>query len=650
MLSNCAWLAGSRRRQRLMIIATAVSALASIVAHAQESCLDRCGNVYKWTGEFTAEANGQGSNIPLGAGNTGAYQAQSSFTGNINVSAPPPLGAPTIYKGTSTDAIGLYNLQDTVTTPDPFFSATVTGHPDLSIVVNGVPTVTNSAQLRLDADCTYTFISDPAFPALYVETDSDGGRFTFHAPAALMGLSLIKQIPLPQDKVLLEADAQGDEGVQFAAKGFFASIPVHTHWKFYPGCKVQLPQVFRQWSIVDGAQHWGGEIYDHYSTHTIAERGCALTSLAMALRFAGVTTTPPGKALDPGTLNDFLKDPQAMCKVVTDLLEGRGFGGTDICSGTTGYSGPNLKFDVATRYVSRFGRLKFQYLTAGSRESADDVLDRELCNSDPHPVIVGVKDSDISPGSFVPGHYVVVTGRQQKSDGSPQYLIEDPATPDRRTLDDYGNSFKLRGAVKDPASDISALDLAIDQNASLLISDAARHRTGLDSATGSIVQQIPGSASMVDSISDDSGEVSPAQSPDAHIVQLFQPVNGTFVVTVNGLQRGLYSLDIDAFSSDGSPQPGIVLHGTTWPGASSTYRVSFVKTPLSRPTVRAVPGDRNGDGVVNCADLAVVKAAFGRRLGQSEYDPRADVNGDGVVNIVDLSTVARALPAGTVCR
>jgi hypothetical protein len=51
-----------------------------------------------------------------------------------------------------------------------------------------------------------------------------------------------------------------------------------------------------------------------------------------------------------------------------------------------------------------------------------------------------------------------------------------------------------------------------------------------------------------------------------------------------------------------------------------------------------------------CADLALVKAAFGSKLGQPAYNPIADVNNDGVVNIIDLSTVARALPAGTTCN
>jgi len=53
---------------------------------------------------------------------------------------------------------------------------------------------------------------------------------------------------------------------------------------------------------------------------------------------------------------------------------------------------------------------------------------------------------------------------------------------------------------------------------------------------------------------------------------------------------------------------------------------------------------------VNCADIAIVKASFGKKVGQSGFDPRADVNGDRVVNVLDLSTVARRLRAGTACR
>jgi hypothetical protein len=69
---------------------------------------------------------------------------------------------------------------------------------------------------------------------------------------------------------------------------------------------------------------------------------------------------------------------------------------------------------------------------------------------------------------------------------------------------------------------------------------------------------------------------------------------------------------------------------------------------FAAPVVK-VTGDADGDGAVTCTDLSIVRAAFGRRKGQSGYDARADLNGDGIVNLMDVSIVSRALPTGTKC-
>ena len=60
-------------------------------------------------------------------------------------------------------------------------------------------------------------------------------------------------------------------------------------------------------------------------------------------------------------------------------------------------------------------------------------------------------------------------------------------------------------------------------------------------------------------------------------------------------------------------------------------------------------GDLNLDGSVTCADVAIVKAAFGTSTGQPGFNPVADVNNDGKVNIKDLAYVTQRLPAGTSC-
>jgi hypothetical protein len=62
-----------------------------------------------------------------------------------------------------------------------------------------------------------------------------------------------------------------------------------------------------------------------------------------------------------------------------------------------------------------------------------------------------------------------------------------------------------------------------------------------------------------------------------------------------------------------------------------------------------VAGDVNGDGQVTCADTAVVRAAFGSRRGQPNYNAAADQNNDGIISVIDLSMVTQRLPAGTKC-
>jgi len=98
------------------------------------------------------------------------------------------------------------------------------------------------------------------------------------------------------------------------------------------------------------------------------------------------------------------------------------------------------------------------------------------------------------------------------------------------------------------------------------------------------------------------------------------------VSTTNSTPPGSYTLAISGIS-------GVLSHVATVP---------FV--------VNGVPGDVNGDGKVDCADLALVRTAFGKRTGQSGYDPRTDFNGDGVTDIKDLAFVSRQMPPGTTCQ
>ncbi len=65
-------------------------------------------------------------------------------------------------------------------------------------------------------------------------------------------------------------------------------------------------------------------------------------------------------------------------------------------------------------------------------------------------------------------------------------------------------------------------------------------------------------------------------------------------------------------------------------------------------TIR-LTGDLNSDGAVDCTDLQIVRASFGKRVGDAGFDPRADVNGDGVVNVRDLLYVSQRVVSTTRC-
>jgi hypothetical protein len=88
---------------------------------------------------------------------------------------------------------------------------------------------------------------------------------------------------------------------------------------------------------------------------------------------------------------------------------------------------------------------------------------------------------------------------------------------------------------------------------------------------------------------------------------------------------------------------------------SSTARVKveavgnvFFDVSNANFTIR-LTGDVDGSGVVDCADLAIVKASMGKSTGQPGFDARADVNNDGVVNVRDLAYVSQRVAVGTQC-
>lgn len=197
-------------------------------------------------------------------------------------------------------------------------------------------------------------------------------------------------------------------------------------------------------------------------------------------------------------------------------------------------------------------------------------------------MIVGVDLNGV-----VPSHYVIVTGRQGN-----QYQIVDPGHRSVTSLDP-NDGFSIRGQVIDPPSDVSALNLSVG-DAELLIIDPTGNRMGFDSASGIIHEEIPRSTHFIDSLKDDlTGE---AATEVSYSVPMFQPLQGTYQVSVIGLKLGTYTLLINSFSQDGSPQPALAVSGMTRPGLTSTYLIAYSSTPgaVARVFDTFLQDDSNG--------------------------------------------------------
>jgi uncharacterized membrane protein len=76
------------------------------------------------------------------------------------------------------------------------------------------------------------------------------------------------------------------------------------------------------------------------------------------------------------------------------------------------------------------------------------------------------------------------------------------------------------------------------------------------------------------------------------------------------------------------------------PRLSSNVGLTLTMSNLSSTVSVTRNLDINQDGLVDQPDLNIIQAAFDCTIGQSCYDPRADIDADGRVDVVDSATVA----------
>src|SRR5215213_1930092 len=444
---------------RLTALLAIAGAAAPVPVWAQQAAsllkgAGRFENTKKWKGSFTLTGSGGVQTA------SDTYSLSRSVSGSFTLTLQFSTTSSALYTGSSG---ALVSVNDKNVHFDPIYGTS-------SSTYQGSGVSTDPVEFHIDEDsCNYSLSTGGQIPVVATFIDANGSSSsatTLYGWSSGNGLG-IRDISLPESGRTLSGSNQFTDGTG----------DWHVAWTLEGDRDRDLGvKAYSQ-----GDPVWRTELLDHSTSITIKQKGCALTSLAMGMGFAGFP-------INPGELNFTMK-----------------FLG--------GFLGRNVNWPVATDKASN-GLMKFHGFRSGSTGAIDDVL----CMG--FPVIAGVKfKTVIEKGKpvVVPGHFVIVTGRQGN-----EFFINDPAGAHTQ-LSQYG-AFETRGFVTDATwnanpnhcggppplqasattarnqqaaaatvGDKSALTISADNNVELLVIDPNGKRTGHDGATGDILEEIPGS-------------------------------------------------------------------------------------------------------------------------------------------------------------
>ncbi len=232
---------------------------------------------------------------------------------------------------------------------------------------------------------------------------------------------------------------------------------------------------------------WGADEYDHGMRQdvgcgeTIAQCGCAMTSVATVLSLFNVVATGEGEELNPQTLNDWFN---AMARNTNSGWVSRG------------YSYGNVDWLAANAFSAE---------VASQRAGSPVVSYRSWGQGTPEEV-----RSELQAGRFVvlevPGHFIAAVGLDGEPptdgpDNGQDIIINDPFFADRITLASYDGlvrSSRLFNVDRIEDADLSAISISVPSNLRVRVSIGGKTTGTLDDGNASEIaggasEEIPGS-------------------------------------------------------------------------------------------------------------------------------------------------------------
>ncbi|MGH7203119.1 MAG: C39 family peptidase [Candidatus Levyibacteriota bacterium] len=290
-------------------------------------------------------------------------------------------------------------------------------------------------------------------------------------------------------------------------------------------------------------QPWGQSEYDHVKQlratgfeATMDRWGCAVTSIAMVLKYHNINQLPDGTTITPGSLNKWLNNNNG-------YQYGYGPNGDWYSSVVWSAIGTLTK----QIYDTHRSDIKLQTQSfASSYPAGNPILDNDI---DIGNDISKFPDILLVKNALTNGHYVVAKGKIDNT-----YAINDPEW-NYSDLTSFGNNYSQIVRYIPSHTNLSYIFASVNPDTDMLFTDPEGRRTGKIFNNG-VVQafneipnadytyQPPVSNPNIDGTIENLGT-------GANIYQLPTPENGNYTITLSSSANTFYTMNVSNFQSDG---------------------------------------------------------------------------------------------------
>jgi len=318
---------------------------------------------------------------------------------------------------------------------------------------------------------------------------------------------------------------------------------------------------------------------------SIANCGCAITSMVMLGRYYGIDTGIDNTSADPGTINTWL-------------------------TSNSGYtSDGRLWWSKAINYLGFIDRTTGKTM---ARFDFNDKTDWNVPASNPRidDFINAAKPIVVYSSKF--GHYFIIDNKL-----STAYGLKDPAWYNTKTLNDpenlanrvrdYNNHFNtanLFSYLSTPKPITASISLSLASPAELLIIDPLGRKLGRDPIIDINYNEIPdGIYSKEGPIVTSDVPLAPEQIHESKIISIPFPIDGQYDIQVIGIETGTYALDLLVYNQAWQSK-STAIEGTTAIDNIQEFDLSyFTETSEETEILRIINIDIKPDSYPNSINL-----------------------------------------------